>query len=220
MHTFATPAPITTVLEIPAGRVRFVAAARTDTTVDVLPADATRSRDVKAAQQTTVDYAGGVLRIHADSKGQPFGPTGSLQVTVHLPADSRVRATAGSAELHTTGRLGEVDFDGAYSQIHIDEAAALRLTAVDGDVAVGRLAGPAEINTARGDIRVAEAVRGTVVLRTQAGGISIGTAAGVSARLDAGTSLGRISNALTNNGTVELDIHATTAQGDIVAHSL
>jgi len=220
MHTFATPAPITAVLEIPAGSVRFVAAARADTTIEVLPADARRSRDVKAAQQTTVDYADGVLRIHADTKDQYFGPTGSLQVTVHLPADSQVRATAGSAELHTTGRLGQVDFDGAYSQIHIDEAAGLRLTAVDGDVAVSRLAGPAEITTARGDIRVAEAMRGTVVLRTQAGGISIGAAAGVSARLDAGTSRGRISNALANNGTVELDIHATTAQGDITAHSL
>ena len=220
MHTFATPAPITTVLEIPAGRVRFVAAARADTTVDVLPADATRSRDVKAAQQTTVDYADGVLRIHTDAKSQYFGPTGSLQVTVHLPADSQVRATTASAELHTTGRLGQVDFNGAYSQIHIDEAAGLHLTAVDGDVAVGRLAGPAEITTARGDIRVAEAVRGTVVLRTQTGGISIGAATGVSARLDAGTTFGRISNALTNNGTVELDIHATTAKGDIVAHSL
>lgn len=220
MHTFATPAPITTVLEIPAGRVRFVAADRADTTIEVLPADASRSRDVKAAQQTTVDYADGVLRIHADAKDQYIGPTGSLQVIVHLPADSQVRATAGSAELHTTGRLGQVDFDGAYSQIHIDEAAGLRLTAVDGDVAVGRLAGPAEITTARGDIRVAEAMRGTVVLRTQAGGISIGAAAGVSARLDAGTSRGRISNALANNGTVELDIHATTDLGDITAHSL
>lgn len=220
MHTFATPAPITTVLEIPAGRVRFVAADRADTTIEVLPADTSRSRDFKAAQQTTVDYADGVLRIHADAKDQYFGPTGSLQVIVHLPADSQVRATAGSAELHTTGRLGQVDFDGAYSQIHIDEAAGLRLTAVDGDVAVGRLAGPAEITTARGDIRVAEAMRGTVVLRTQAGGISIGAAAGVSARLDAGTSRGRISNALANNGTVELDIHATTDLGDITAHSL
>ena len=94
--------------------------------------------------------------------------------------------------------------------------------AVSGVVSVRRrpAVGPAEITTARGDIRVAEAVRGTVVLRTQTGGISIGAATGVSARLDAGTTFGRISNALTNNGTVELDIHATTAKGDIVAHSL
>lgn len=220
MRTFATPAPITALLEIPAGRVRFVAADRDDTTVEVLPADATRSRDVHAAKRTTVDYADGVLRVRADATNRYFGPSGSLRVTVHLPAGSRVRASTAAAELHTTGRLGEVVFDGAYRQIHVAEAASLRLTAVDGDVEVGRLGGPAQVSTARGDIRVAEAVRGTVALRTQAGGISIGAAAGVSARLDAGTSHGRISNALTNSGAVDLDIHATTAYGDIVARSL
>jgi pimeloyl-ACP methyl ester carboxylesterase len=39
-------------------------------------------------------------------------------------------------------------------------------------------------------------VRGTVVLRTEAGAISVGAAAGVSASLDAGTTYGRIHNAL------------------------
>ena len=77
---------------------------------------------------------------------------------------------------------------------------------MDGDVEVGRLNGPAEISTARGDIRITEAVRGTVVLRTQSGDITVGAAAGVSATLDAGTSHGRISNALKNDGTAELDI--------------
>ncbi len=220
MQKFATPAPITAVLDIAAGRVRFVAADRADTVVDVRPADAGRSRDVKAAEQTTVEYADGVLRIRTAAKNQYFGPSGSLEVTVELPAGSRVEATAGSAELRAVGRLGDVVFDGAYRQIKIDEAASLRLTAVDGDVEVGRVAGPAEISTARGDIRVAEAVRGTVVLRTHSGGISVGAAAGTSASLDAGTSFGRISNALKNNGAAELDIHATTAHGDIVARSL
>jgi hypothetical protein len=110
-------------------------------------------------------------------------------------------------------------FEGAYRQITIDEAASVRLTAVDGDVEIGRLGGSAQISTTRGDIRIAEAVRGTVVLATQSGGISVGAAAGVSAALDAGTSYGRVSNTLKNNGVTELDIHATTAYGDIAAHS-
>ncbi|MEW1844570.1 DUF4097 family beta strand repeat-containing protein, partial [Nonomuraea angiospora] len=71
-----------------------------------------------------------------------------------------------------------------------------------------------------GDIRIAEAVGGKVVLRTQSGDISITAAAGVSAALDAGTSYGRITNALKNDGTAELDIHATTSNGDITARSL
>ena len=220
MPTFTTPAPISAVLDIPAGRVQFIAADRADTTVEVLPADASKGRDVKAAEQTTVEYRDGVLRIEASAKNQLLGASGSIEVTVQLPAGSSVEAKAASAEFRAVGRFGDVVFDGAYRQIKLDEAASLRLTAVDGDVEVGRLGGPAEISTARGDIRITEAVRGTVVLRTQSGDISVGAAADVSASLDAGTSHGRITNTLKNDGSTELDIHATTSQGDITARSL
>ncbi|MEV6013177.1 DUF4097 family beta strand repeat-containing protein [Streptomyces sp. NPDC051976] len=221
MQKFDTKAPIAVVLDIPAGRVQFFAADRADATVEVLPANPGKNRDVQAAEQTAVTFTDGVLRIQANGpKNQLFGPSGSLEVTVKLPAGSSVEAKAASCELRAVGRLGEIAFDGAYRQIKIDEVAGLRLTAVDGDVEVGRLNGPAQISTARGDIRITEAVRGTVVLSTQSGDISIGAAAGVSAALDAGTTHGRISNALKNDGTAELDIRATTSNGDITARSL
>jgi hypothetical protein len=218
---FQTPAPISAVLDIPAGRIQFIAADRADTAVEVLPANPAKSRDVQAAEQTTVAYADGVLRIHTpEPKNQLFGPSGSLEVTVQLPAGSRIEAKAASSELRGVGRLGDVAFEGAYRQIKIDEAASVRLTAIDGDVDVGRLNGPAEISTARGNIRITEAVRGTVVLRTQSGDISVAAAVGVSAVLDAGTGHGRISNALKNDGAADLDIRATTTHGDITARSL
>ncbi|MER6570286.1 DUF4097 family beta strand repeat-containing protein [Streptomyces sp. NPDC001093] len=220
MQKFDTPAPVLAVLEIPAGRVQFIAADRADTTVEVLPANPSKSRDVKAAEQTTVNYADGVLRIESAAKNEYLGPSGSVEVTVKLPAGSRIEAKTVSAELRTAGRLGDVVFDGAYRQIKLDEVASLRLTATDGDVEVGRLGGPAQISTARGDIRIAEAMGGTVVLRTSSGDIAVTAAAGVSAALDAGTSYGRISNALKNDGTADLDIRATTSHGDITARSL
>jgi DUF4097 and DUF4098 domain-containing protein YvlB len=220
MQKFDTPAPISAVLTIPAGRVQFIAAERADTEVEVLPSNASKGRDVKAAEQATVEYADGVLRIETSAKGQYLGPSGSVEVTVKLPAGSRVEAKAAGTELRTVGRLGEVTFEGAYRQIKLDEAASVRLTAVDGDVEVGRLGGPAEIRTARGDIRIAEAMGGTVVLRTDSGDISVGAAPGVSASLDAGTPNGRISNALRNDGTAGLQIQATTSNGDITARSL
>ncbi|OQD55818.1 hypothetical protein BM536_015305 [Streptomyces phaeoluteigriseus] len=221
MQKFDTPTPISAVLDIPAGRVQLIAADRADTTVEVLPVDPSKSRDAKTAEQTTVVYADGVLRITASAPGSRLiGPSGSVEVTVQLPAGSRVEAKAASAELRGVGRLGEVVFDGAYRQIKIDEAAGVRLTAIDGDVEIGRLDGPSEISTARGDIRIAEAVRGTVVLSTQSGNISIAAATGVSAALDAGTGYGRISNSLKNDGTTELDIRATVSHGDITARSL
>ena len=141
-------------------------------------------------------------------------------MTVQLPAGSRVEAKAASAEFRTVGRLGDVAFDSSQASIKIDEAASARLATLDGGVSVGRLGGAAEIRTGKGDIRIAEAVRGTVVLRTEVGAIRVGAAAGVSASLDAGTGYGRIHNALKNTGTADLNIHATTAYGDITARSL
>ena len=58
------------------------------------------------------------------------------------------------------------------------------------------------------------------MLRTESGDISVGAATGVSAALNAGTGRGRVSNALKNDGDTELEFHATTASGDIVARSL
>ena len=89
-------------------------------------------------------------------------------------------------------------------------------------MAVCRLTGPAEISTRQGDIHVAEAVSGTVVLTTQMGDVTIGAADGASAYLDAGTGYGRIHNALKNTEGVGagLSIRATTSRGDIVAQSL
>ncbi|MGW2891145.1 DUF4097 family beta strand repeat-containing protein [Streptomyces griseoruber] len=220
MQKFDTPAPVSVsaILDIPAGRIQFIAADRADTTVDVRPADTSKSRDVKAAEEIEVAYADGVLWVEAPAaKNRILGSTGSVEVTVQLPAGSRVDGKSAAAELRVVGRLGDVAFEGAYRKIKIDEAASIRLTATDGDIEIGRLGGPAEISTARGDIRIAEAVRGSVVLSTQSGDISVTAAAGVSAVLDAGTGYGRVSNALKNDGTAALDIRATTSHGDITA---
>ncbi|MFE7710863.1 DUF4097 family beta strand repeat-containing protein [Streptomyces sp. NPDC057486] len=222
MQKFATPAPISAVLDIPAGRIRFIAADRADTAAEVLPADASKDRDVKAAERTTVEYGDGVLRIEASAKNRILGGSGSIEVTVQLPAGSRVEAKTAGAEFRGVGRLGDVAFEGAQGSVELDEAASARLTLLAGDVSVGRLGGPAEISTQKGDIRIAEAVRGTVELRTEAGEISVGAARGVSASLDAGTTYGRIHNALknTDGAAADLNIHATTAYGDIAARSL
>jgi hypothetical protein len=222
MPQFDTPAPVSAVLDIPAGRVRFIAADRADTTVEVLPADPAKGRDVKAAERTEVGYADGVLRVEVPEAGsRVLGPSGAVEVTVQLPAGSRVEAKAADAELRGVGRLGDVAFEGARGSVKLDETVNARLVLQAGDITVGRLGGSAEIATQQGDLKVTEAVRGTVTLRTESGNITIGAAHGVSATLDAGTGHGRIDNALKNaDGAAALTVHATTAMGDITARSL
>lgn len=221
MQKFDTPSTITTVLNIPAGRIQLIATDRTDTTVEVRPADPGKSRDAKAAEQTEVTCTDGVLRIEVpEAESRRLGPSGSIEVTVQLPTGSHVDAKAAAAELRTVGRLGDVTFDSAQGPVELDEAASARVTLADGNVSVGRLNGPAEIRTQQGDVRIAEASAGTVTLRTEQGDITVGAAPGVSAALDAGTAYGRITNSLHNSGDAGLTVHATTGYGDISARSL
>jgi DUF4097 and DUF4098 domain-containing protein YvlB len=177
---------------------------------------------VKVAEETQVGYADGVLRITVPTKNQYFGPSGSVAVTVQLPAGSKVQVKAASAELKATGQFGDFTVESEHGTIDVGNVASARIKTSAGDVRIGRVEGPAEIRTSKGDIRVTEAVSGAVELRTDAGDISIGAAAGASATLDAGTSSGRIQNALKNSegANAELTIKATTSVGDIVARSL
>ncbi|MCX5380971.1 DUF4097 family beta strand repeat-containing protein [Streptomyces sp. NBC_00091] len=222
MRKFDTTTPVSAVLDIPAGNIRFIAADRTDTTVEVLPADASKSRDVKAAEQTTVDYRDGVLRINTPSKNQILGASGAVEVTIQLPAGSHFEAKTASAEFRGIGRLGDVTLNSAHGTVKLDEAASARLTLQAGDVQIGRLTGPAEITTQKADLHITEAIAGTVKLRTEHGGISIAAARGTSATLNADTAHGRIHNTLTNTEgpAAALNIHATTTYGDITARTL
>ncbi|MER7723146.1 DUF4097 family beta strand repeat-containing protein [Streptomyces sp. NPDC096323] len=222
MQKFDTPAQVTAVLDIAAGRIQLIGADRADTTVDIRPANASKNRDVKAAEQTQVVFADGVLRITGpEAKNQILGGSGSVEVTVQLPVGSAVEAKAADAELRGVGRLGDVTFESARGSVKVDEADSAHLTLQSGDVSVGRLGGSAEISTLKGDLRITEAVRGTVTLRTEQGAISVGAARGASASLDAGTAYGRIHNTLKNaDGEAALNIHATTSYGDITARSL
>ncbi|MER5958503.1 DUF4097 family beta strand repeat-containing protein [Streptomyces longhuiensis] len=223
MQKFDTPSPVTAVLDIPAGRIQFIAADRTDTCVEILPTDKSKTRDIKAAEQVTVAYADGVLRIEAAAaKNRILGNSGSVEVTVQLPAGSHIEAKTAATELRGVGRLGDVTFDGAQGPVKLDETASARITLQAGNIHVGRLTGPAHISTQKGDLNITEATTGTVELRTESGDITIGAANGTSATLDAGTAYGRIHNTLknTDGATAGLNIQATTAHGDITARSL
>ncbi len=222
MRTFDTPTPVSVLLDIPAGRVQFIAADRADTTVEILPADAARSRDVQAAERIEVTIGDGVLRIEAPkATHRILGASGSVEVTVQLPAGSRIEAKAANVDFRGVGRLGDVTVDGAQGTVNLDETASARLTWQSGSISVGRLGGPAQISTEQGDLHITEAVTGTITLRTEHGDITVGAAREVSACLDARTGHGRIHNTLNNTdgAAAGLNIHATTTHGNITARS-
>ena len=189
MQKFATPTPITAVLDIPAGRLQLIAADRTDTTVEIQPTNPAKNRDVQAAEQTTVTYTDGVLRIHTPTHQPALRP---LRIPRRSPSSCPPAPTsrpppppANSAASAAWATSPSTAPTARSKSTRPRASASPRSTATSRSAA---WAAPHEISTTRGDIRITEAAGGTVVLSTQSGDISIAAAAGVSAALDAGTS--------------------------------
>jgi DUF4097 and DUF4098 domain-containing protein YvlB len=75
--------------------------------------------------------------------------------------------------------------------------------------------------SANGDVRLGEAVRGSVVLETHAGDVEVGIREGTAAYLDVRSVAGRVLNELDAAGAPEpsaetVEVRARTSTGDIV----
>lgn len=198
MPSFDTPEPIAVTAHVGAGSIRFTAGDRLDTVVEVRPADPKRDRDVRAAEQTEVSCSGGVLTISTKER-RFIGPTGAVDVSVELPAGSRIDTTGSWTQVLGEGRLGEVRVKTSGGDVRLDATGPLRLTASHGSVTVDRVEGAAEITTSSGSVRVG-LIDGPAVLKNSHGATTVGVATGDL----------RVSHA---NG----DINVTRAEGSLTA---
>lgn len=176
MPSYDTPEPIAVTAHVGAGSVRFAASDRLDTVVEVRPGDPQRDRDVRAAEQTTVSYAGGVLTI-ATKERRFIGPMSAVDVTVELPTGSRVEMDGSWTQVLGEGRLGEVRVRTSGGDVRLDTTGPLKLTASHGSVTVDRVEGGAEIATSSGSVRVGT-VDGPAVLKNSHGSTTVGAALG------------------------------------------
>lgn len=179
MPTFDTPEPILANIEPVVGNVRIIASDRADTVVDVRPSDETDASDVEAAKQTAVEFSGGTLSVKAP-RMRPLdfsNKTRSIEVTVELPAGSRVHGSTGLGDLHGTGRLGDIRYKSGTGHIQLDHTGALHVHTATGNVVVAQVAGNAEISTSSGRLHVGE-VTGTGVVKNSNGATTIGSAGG------------------------------------------
>ena len=99
MPTFDTPGPVSAVLELVVGDVRITASDRDDTAVEIRPSDESHEPDVRAAEQTRVEYSAGRLLVKTPRQRSLslFGKPGSIDVTIGLPSDSQVYGDASVA---------------------------------------------------------------------------------------------------------------------------
>ncbi len=180
MPVFETPEPILATIEVTVGDLRVAARDRNDTVVEVRPSDPSHEPDVRAAEQTRVEMTSdGLLVKGPKQRGLPlFGKPGSVDVTVDVPAGSRLRADAGVAALRSTPeRLADCRAKIGAGEIDLEHTGPANLTIGAGGISVGVVSGRAEITSSTGPVQLTE-IDGPAVIRNANGEIWIGAVTG------------------------------------------
>jgi DUF4097 and DUF4098 domain-containing protein YvlB len=208
MPTYETPQPVTATVELLVGDLRVTAAERTDTVVEVRPGDPGSDADVRAAGQTRVDFADGRLLVTAPKQRALglFGKPGAVDVTIDLPARSRLQAETQVGGVQTAGPLAECRVKTATGDVRLDRVGTLALDTGAGRVEVDSIAGRADVSTGSGRLRIRE-IDGPAVVKNSNGDSWVGLVTGDL----------RISAA---NGDIAVDraaagVVASTANGDV-----
>src|SRR5689334_2764989 len=217
LSNFSTPSPIAVALDLYVADVRFAVSDRTDTIVEVRPSDPDKAADVKAAENTRVEYdeASRTLSIVSRKPRSRFVNFSSkrpesIDVIIRLPSDSDVRGEADLGDLVADGVLGTVAFKTGLGAVQLEETGPLNLR--NGKVRVGEVTGPATVRVSNGsvivdhalsditaensngEVRIGEVVRGKVSATTKNGSVEIGVRQGSAAWLELNTGVGRVYN--------------------------
>ena len=179
MSTFETPQPILAVIDVVVADVRIRAGDRDTTTVEVAPSDPANPEDVRAAEQTRVEYTPPQLLVKTPKlRSWSIRSTGgSIDVTIELPAGSRVHGGGSVASFDSDGPLGESRIKTGLGDVRLDRVETLELKTGAGDIDVAVVTGRADITTGSGDVRVRELGDGAVIKNSN-GATWVGAAAG------------------------------------------
>jgi hypothetical protein len=209
MPTYTTPTPIDIAIRMQIGAIDIIASDRTDTVVTVSPTNPGKALDVRAAEETKVDFDGTRLTITGPRRFSLVGPFESIDVKVEAPTGSRLTAENSGGGVRAVGRLGPTRIKG--SSVDLDSTGDLWVRAMHGNVTVGKADGDVEITADHGQIRLGT-VTGDTTLKASHGSVQIGEAGG---ELDAKLSYGDldITRALES-------VTAKTAYGTIELHEI
>ena len=184
LSNFSTPSPIAVALDLYVADVRFAASDRTDTIVEVRPSDPDKAADIKAAENTRVEYddTARTLSIISRKPRNRFVNFSSkrpesIDVVIQLPADSDVRGEAGLGDFQADGALGAVELKTDLGAIRFSETGPLNVRNGAGAITVEGVSGTAKVHASSGDIRIG-AVDGTAEVSSSNGKVRVGVVTG------------------------------------------
>jgi hypothetical protein len=181
MPTFETPEPIAVTVDVFIGHVDIIASDRTDTVVEVRPSDAAKKSDVRAAQDTEVDFAAGDLTVKGPTGWKMYAPPNawrnpSIDMTIELPTGSRLHGTAQWCRFLVTGELGQCELKTSVGELQLEKAGPVELRTA-GNITVDQVVGKATITTGTGTVSIRE-INGSAIVKNSNGDSTIREVAG------------------------------------------
>lgn len=181
MPKFETPQPLAINVDVFLGDVKIIASDRTDTVVEVRPSDAAKKEDVRAAQETKVDFAVGNLTVKGPGGWKMYTfralNTPSIDVTIEVPTGSRLHGTAHMCRFLVTGELGQCELKTSVGDLQLGKAGPLELQTSGGNITVDQVVSRANITTSTGIVRIRE-IEGSAVVKNSNGDSTIGEVVG------------------------------------------
>ena len=198
--TFKTPRATSVYVELGSGALSVRAEDVAETTVSV---DGKNSDDVIVEQRGNQ-----VVVLAAQRRTGFFAGFEKLTVSVTLPASSELATKLGSADLDSSGRLGNVKIKSGSGEVRLGELGADALVETgSGDVTFDSVAGQLRIKSGSGDVEV-DRLGSAAAISTGSGDVQIGASHG-DVTVKSGSGDTRIREA-------HSDLSLTTASGDLV----
>jgi hypothetical protein len=180
LHEFSWLGPVRADVRVRAGVITVTAEDRASATVRVAPHDDSDASQA-AVDETSVTFEDGRLRVEVpetERVGWILRRSGRVRVDLRVPLDSHLAAYAGSADVHTAGRLGDTTVRTGSGDVYVNEIGGdLTVNTGSGDVRADLVSGALGVKTGSGDVRVG-IVRGLVTAQVASGDVDIDHAGG------------------------------------------
>lgn len=175
---FPITSPITVGVKLGSGQIEVTPHDQPMAVVDVAPYDDSSSSR-SAAENTKVELVGSTLSIETpESRGFAIRWGGRVRITLRVPADTKLEARTGSADIHIDGRLAGVAVKTGSGDVRVSGTAGdLSIESGSGDIAADEVGGTLRANTGSGDIRLGT-VNGEIYANTSSGDVTISASAG------------------------------------------
>ncbi len=177
-YTYAASGAIDATITLVMGELVVTADEVDEITVDVTPTRADRPADVRAAENTAVDFAEGRLTITQKRENliSTWVNKGwSIDVHVRVPRRSRLEVKSSYGSIRVRGPIGPSSLTTAYGDITAGDVAELNAKSAHGEVNLERVSGTSGLTGT--SLHVGE-VYGNATVKSSHGNVAVGLVMG------------------------------------------